>query len=102
MTFNKKTIQTIVSVCVLVSMAIGAVTYFATAEDVDQIAMRLDNKITSDQIIAISQQMWQLEDRYPGQPDCSLWQGQSAERDRQEYRSLELKLEQLKKSQGGK
>lgn len=101
MTLNKETIQTIIGVCVLLGIMFGAVTYFATASDLKQVAMRLENKIVSDQIIALSMRMWLLEDRYPGRPDCSTWIGTNAQRDRQEYKYLKLKLEELKRSQKG-
>jgi hypothetical protein len=99
MTINKDTIQTIVSICVLIGIALGAIAYFASAKDVELIAMRLDQKITNDQIIAVSQRMWQLEDRYPGQPNCSTWSGPNAAKDAKEYRRLKLEIERLKKSQ---
>jgi hypothetical protein len=99
MTINKGTIETIISICVLIGIVFGAITYFATAEDVELIAMRLDQKITNDQIIAIQQRMWQIEDRYPGQPDCTTWRGPGAERDRQEYRNLKMQLDKVRKSQ---
>ena len=101
MTLNKDILQTIISVCVLFGIVFGAISYFAKAEDLDQLAMRLEQKIVNDQIMAIQQRIWQLEDRYPGQPNCSTWRGPTADRDRQEYRRLKMQLEQLKKAQVG-
>lgn len=102
MTLNKETVQTIVSICVLVGIVFGAVSYFATAQELEQVAMRLENKIVADQILALSQRIWQLEERYKPETNCMLWRGPHAERDRQEYKFLKLKLEELKKAQSGK
>lgn len=102
MTLNKDTIQTFIAICVLFGIVFGAISYFATAEDLEQVAMRLDQKIVNDQIMAIQQRIWQLEDRYPGQPNCSTWRGPTSDRDRQEYRRLKMELEKLKKAQKGK
>lgn len=102
MTLNRNTIETIIAICILVGICLSAIAYFASAKDVEQIAMRLDQKITNDQIIAIQQRMWQIEDRYPGQRDCSTWRGPSADRDREEYRRLLMELNKLKKKQQGR
>jgi hypothetical protein len=96
---NKDTIQTIISICILFGIVFGAITYFATASDLDQVAMRLEQKITGDKIFVLQQRIWQLEDRYPGQPNCSTWRGPTADRDRKEYRRLKMELEQLQKMQ---
>ena len=99
---NSDTLKTIISVCVLFGFAFGAITYFATAEDLDMLAMRLDQKILDDRIFTIQKRIWQLEDRYPQQPDCRTWTGPTAPRDREEYRRLLMELNKLKKMQQGK
>lgn len=92
-----ETLKTIISICVLFGIAFGAISYFATADDLEQVAMRLDQKIMDDRIFSIQKRIWQLEDRYPGQPDCSTWHGPTADRDRQEYRRLKMELYKLEK-----
>ena len=84
---NSKTVQTILAICIIVGMAIGAVSYFATASEVKLVEMRLDQKILADQINQIRQMMWQLEDRYGS--DLSTWYDQDA-KDR--YRQLSAQL----------
>ena len=72
----------------------AALDYFARDSDLQLVADRLDQKIRNDQVYDIQQQLWQLEDRNPGVPVCD-WPAH--ERDR--YRKLKLRLEQLQ--QGG-
>jgi len=72
----------------------GALEYFARAADVaewedrmevqyEQLAQRLERKILQDDIRAIAQRLWQLEDRYGNEPLVN-W----PQRDRDEYRKL--------------
>jgi len=98
---NSDTVKTIISICVLFGFAFGAITYFATAEDVEFLAMRLDQKILDDKIFVLQQRIWQLEDRYPGQANCTTWHGSTADRDREEYRRLLMELNRLKKLKEG-
>ena len=89
---NKKaTIEVLVGMAILVGMVFGAVTYFATAADVQLVAMRLDQKILADQINQIRAMLWQLEDRNGGS-DCTKWFNQA---DKTQYRRLKMELEKL-------
>ena len=85
--------QTVISVGVVVGMVAGALTYFATAKDLELTQVRLEQKIMADTVMDIKRQMWQLEERNKG-IDLTKWKD---ERDRNEYRKLELQLEFAKK-----
>ncbi len=87
----KTTIEILVGVAILCSMVFGAVTYFATAADVQLVAMRLDQKILADQINQIRQMMFALEDRNGGSDEAKWYN----DYDRQQYRALKIQLEQL-------
>jgi hypothetical protein len=93
---NKKDIaQLVVAVIVILGAALGAIEYFAKADELELVDMRLEQKIVGDSISNLTRQMWQLEDKY-GNKNCSTW---SDPRDRERYRNLNLQLEQLKKKQ---
>ena len=102
---KKTIIEGIIALGVLVGMVVGGLAYFATAEDLHLVEMRLDQKLVADAIMQVSQRIWQLEDRHRAEGPCANWED---ERDKQEYRQLKLQLEQLKarqaqliKQQGG-
>jgi hypothetical protein len=54
--------------CTLIGMVFGFNEYFAKAEDLKQVAMRLDQKIRQDRCDWMQQRIWQLEDRYQVMP----------------------------------
>ena len=84
-------LQVIGGLIIVITATFGAVNYFATASEVQMVATRLDQKIMSDRINQIRQMMWMLEDRNGGS-DCSQWINQN---DRNQYRSLQMQLEEL-------
>lgn len=86
----KKIFSILAVVFVLFASTAGALTYFAKATDLDQVAMRLDKKIKSDEIWFIKKQLFQLYNRYDTKdcmkmdcPDCDI------------CRELKHKLEEL-------
>lgn len=89
----KDHLQTIIAFAAVIGIAAGGIAYFAKAADLELVELRLEQKIASDAILQINQQMWQLEDRNQGRP-CEQWESQ---RERDRYRMLKLKLETLKK-----
>lgn len=52
--------ENILPLCILVTMIVGALTYVAKASDLNLVAMRLDQKIVSDQIFTKRQELKQL------------------------------------------
>jgi len=90
----KEKLQFVILVIALAGSIVGAINYFAKAEEVKHIEMRLDMKILSDSIAQVYQRMWQLEDRN-GDRDCSKWLNLD---DKEEYRKLEVQLEEAKKN----
>lgn len=54
----------ILGVAALVGVSFGAVNYFATAQDLKLVEMRLDQKIVSDRIQQLQERIWMLQDRY--------------------------------------
>lgn len=88
---KKDIIQTVIGICALIGIVLGALSYFAKADDLQLVEMRLENKIVGDQIYQLKQRAWQLEDRN-GSTDCSKWINQ---RDKNEYREIKMKIEEL-------
>jgi hypothetical protein len=89
-------IQTAIGICAIIGIALGALSYFAKAEDLHLVEMRLESKIIADQIYQLQSRLWQIEDRNQAYgPDCSRW----PQLDRQEYRDLRTKLDDLKAKQ---
>jgi hypothetical protein len=91
---KKEIFESIIAVGVIIGMVFGAMSYFATAKELNLVDMRLDQKIVDDSIRATQRQIWQLEDRYPGQPDCSVWQNK---KDSSRYRILKDQLKGMEK-----
>lgn len=95
----KKTIETIISVCVLAGLVFGGIQYFAAAKDLKQVEQRLEQKILSDSILQISQRIWSLEDRHKKDgADERFW---PSHEDAVEYRDLKRQIEELKLKQAG-
>lgn len=92
---KKEILETVIAIGVLVGMIVGGMAYFAKAKDLTLTQIILRSKIVGDQIIDLSRQAWQLEDKYKGAP-CSTW---SNSKDRENYRRLNLQIEQLKREQ---
>lgn len=90
---RKEILEIIIAVGVIVGMVIGTTSYFATARDLELVDMRLEQKIVNDNIRDTQQLIWQIENRYPGQPDCTTW---PSTRDRDLYRRYKQQLEELK------
>jgi len=90
---KKNIIEGIIAVGVLIGMILGGINYFAKANDLKLVELRLDQKIVSDQVTQIQRRMWLLEDRHGG-IDCYKWKSRS---DRDEYRRLRDHVQKLKK-----
>lgn len=86
-----KWVKSVLAVGALVTMLIGAIEYFAKAEDLDQVAHRLDGKIRSDAILDVNRRVWQLQDRNSTRECREMRPG-----DKEECNLLKLKLELLK------
>ena len=56
----KDNLQLIIALAAVFSLAFGAVAYFAKASDLEQVAMRLEQKIKADKIYYLKQQLWNL------------------------------------------
>lgn len=85
----------IIAGAAVVGLVSGGLSYFAKADDLRMVELRLDQKIVSDQVSQIQVRIWQLEDRNQGRP-CTEWKSPD---EKQEYRALQIKLEELKKQQ---
>lgn len=91
---KKDIIQLAIGIVAILSILLGAMNYFAKADDLKLVELRLDQKIVSDQIQQTQQRMWMLEDRNQGKA-CATW----PERDKAEYRDLQLRVDDLKNRQ---
>ena len=91
----KEYLTTIIAGAAVVGIVSGGLSYFAKADDLKLVEMRLDQKIVSDQMSQIQGRVWQLEDRNQGKP-CSDWKMQD---EKDEYRKLQEQLKQLQERQ---
>jgi hypothetical protein len=81
----------------VVGIVLGALSYFATAEDLQLVQTRLEQKIVADQQFTVQQQIWALEERnLKHGADCSHWPD---ERDRKQYKELKAQYEMLNEKQ---
>ena len=78
----------------LVGGTVAAVDYFAKSSELQLVSMRLEQKIKSDKVWQIQQQIWQLEDRYKGVPHYE-WDAFDLER----YRRLKMELERTQRGE---
>jgi predicted phage-related endonuclease len=83
--------KTIIAILTILAFAFGAYFYlddrYARCEDVKKVEKRLDYKIVSDQLQAIQQRIWQIQDRFQNKKmDATI---------KEEVRELEVKKEQL-------
>ena len=92
---KKDIIQLAIGIVAILSILLGAMNYFAKADDLKLVELRLDQKIVSDRIQQTQQRIWQLEDRHGGKP-CGEW---STPTDRDEYRKLKEEVERMKREQ---
>jgi hypothetical protein len=77
----------------VVGIVLGALSYFATAEDLQLVQVRLEQKIVADQQFSVQQQIWALEERnLKHGADCSKWPD---DRDRKQYKELKAQYEML-------
>lgn len=88
---KKDLLQTALSLIALVSLILGGMAYFAKADDLKLVELRLDQKITNDQIMQLQNRLWQLEDRHDGKR-CDEWP-QSV---KEEHRKLKAEIDDLK------
>lgn len=91
----KDILQIIIAFGVICGIVVGGLAFFAKADDLKMVEMRLDQKIVSDQIQQIQTRIWTLEDRNQGKP-CSDWKNQD---EKTEYRKLSDQLKQLDEKQ---
>lgn len=89
---KKEVVETFIAISIVVGLALGAVSYFAKAEELRLVEMRLDQKINSDQIHETKGLMKELEKTNKGK-SVDLWKDQ---RDKDEYQKLGEELELLK------
>jgi hypothetical protein len=94
---RKELFEAIIAVGIIIGMIFSATAYFATAQDLKLVDLRLENKVVNDNLRDTRQMMWQLEDRYPGRPDCSTWE---VEGDKKRYRILQEQLKSLELQRG--
>jgi hypothetical protein len=85
----------IIAFAAVIAVISGGMAYFAKADDLRMVEMRLDQKIVSDQIQQVQSRVWQLEDRNQGKP-CSDWRSQD---EKNEYRKLTEQLKLLDEKQ---
>jgi hypothetical protein len=83
----------IIAFAAVVGSVLGALSYFATAEDLQLVQVRLEQKIVADQQFTVQQQIWALEERnLKHGADCSRWPD---DRDRKQYKELKAQYEML-------
>ena len=75
----KDNLDTIIAILVIIGMVVGGITYFAKASDLEQVAMRLEQKIKADKMYYLKRQLWALFDKHKTSdcnrmphPDCGI------------------------------
>lgn len=91
---NKDLIQTVIAICTLIAIVFSGMAYFAKADDLRMVELRLDQKITNDQIMQLQNRLWQLEDRHDTKK-CEEWPQSIKE----EHRKLKVEIDNLKQRQ---
>lgn len=87
----------IIALAAVIGIVMGGLNYFATAKDLELVQLRLDQKIVNDQLFDAQRQVWVLEERNAAYgSDCSRWPDK---RDREQYRQLKVRLDELQKRQ---
>lgn len=93
----KEYLGTIITFAAVVGLVLGALSYFATAEELQLVQLRLEQKIVADQQFTVQQQIWNLEERNAKSgSDCTRWPD---ERDRRQYKELKAQVEMLNEKQ---
>jgi hypothetical protein len=93
----KEYLGLIITIAAVIGVVAGGLAYFAKAEDLQLVQQRLDQKIVADQAYDTQKRVWALEERNREfGTDCSRWPDA---RDREQYRELKVKLEELDKQQ---
>ncbi len=88
-----KYLTTIVALLAIVGGVFGAVTYFASASDLQATEQRLNNYILGDRYAQVQERIWKIEDRYELGTSRSRAMPQSV---KEELRELRKELELLK------
>lgn len=91
----KSILEPIIALAAVIGIVLGGMAYFAKAQDLRLVEMRLDQKIVTDQVQQMQSRLWILEDRNKGKP-CGEWQNQD---EKVEYRKLQEQLKHLENRQ---
>jgi len=67
----KDNLQLIIALAAVIGIVLGGISYFAKASDLEQVAMRLEQKITADKIYYLKRQLWALYDKHKTS-DCNM------------------------------
>jgi hypothetical protein len=92
--------EPVIACGLVIGLALGAIAYFAKADDLKLVEMRLEQKIQADRVYTTQEQIWQLEDKYTKNGKlipCSEWKAE----DRKKYQTLQFEFEQGKKKLEG-
>ena len=96
---NRRTALEVLAVLLLIAGVMwGSVQYFASAEELTLVDMRLEGKIVGDSIYNLYNQKSQLEVKW-GNDVCSSWVGNGAHVDRERYLRIQTQLKQLELKQ---
>ena len=92
----KEHAQTIIALVAVVSIVLGAMAYFAKAEDVRLVSMRLDQKILNDRAQQIQEQIWTIKREYGESPHERKYK-EEVERLEQKKKAIEKEIDNLGK-----
>lgn len=92
---TKEMIAIIALLFTVMGGTVGAVNYFAKADELKQVEYRLDQKIKADKVYYIKRRLWQLYDRYNTE-NCNQMPQPAVN----ECRELKAQLESLIKEAG--
>ena len=96
---NRRTAFEVIAVLlVIIASGWSAVQYFASAEELTLVDMRLEQKIVGDSIYNLYDQKTQLEIKW-GNNVCGTWNGEGAHADRARYLRITTQLKQLETKQ---
>lgn len=90
----KDNCQAILAIVAVGGLLSGSLAYFAKAEDLRLVEMRLQQKITADRLYETRKQIWALEEQNRKYSSCNEWPDA---RDRKKYKELKTELEDLQK-----
>ena len=100
MTTLHKVISTLLILFGLIGGTLGATSYFAKASDLNLVASRLEQKITSDNMMQIQERIWKLEDRYRDKETMRVCENKMPTETFEQYRRMKKQLEALEKKLG--